>query len=432
MDYLLIQNDGEIEVNALYLMGASTKDGVNTIGFFGSGNKYALACLLRNKISFRVFSGNTEISIKVREISFGGKTFDQIFIEGQPTSFTTDMGPTWEPWFSIREFVCNAKDAGGYRIRQINELECFTTCSGTTTIYIEMTDEIRDIYENLDRFILEDSQPNDTVKTQFGLVEIYDNPSEIFAIYRKGISIRTPDSCKSLFRYNFANININESRTFAYEFQYKQGIAAALMGSVVPEVVEKYLKSYHGKEEESIYWQYTDGIFSEPWKKALFGKTIYSTSMAKLLPYEDWLSGVVLPDNLVTLLENHCDWAVIHGHRKTAWDIVEPTEMQSISLKSAIEECARFGFCTGYKTEVAKFDIPTVMAMTVDKEKTIIVAEKYMEDYDELVATMLEEIFHSQGLHDGSREFEQFLVRHIVKISRMLVAKKQAARRKKA
>ena len=50
MKYLIITNKGEIEPQALHLVGASTKRGDSSkIGQFGSGNKYALAYLLRNE-----------------------------------------------------------------------------------------------------------------------------------------------------------------------------------------------------------------------------------------------------------------------------------------------------------------------------------------------------------------------------------------------
>ena len=44
MNYLMIENKGVLDTEALVLIGASTKrDEEGKIGFFGSGNKYALA-----------------------------------------------------------------------------------------------------------------------------------------------------------------------------------------------------------------------------------------------------------------------------------------------------------------------------------------------------------------------------------------------------
>jgi hypothetical protein len=54
MNYLLIENKGEIDINALILMGGTTKrEDESKIGFFGSGNKYAIALLLRERLNMR-------------------------------------------------------------------------------------------------------------------------------------------------------------------------------------------------------------------------------------------------------------------------------------------------------------------------------------------------------------------------------------------
>ena len=67
--YLLIQNKGEIDINALILMGGSTKrNNSSMIGHFGSGNKYSIALLLKNKIGFKIYSGENEIIITTETV----------------------------------------------------------------------------------------------------------------------------------------------------------------------------------------------------------------------------------------------------------------------------------------------------------------------------------------------------------------------------
>jgi len=110
--YILIQNDGEIEVNSFELIGASTKRGdEGKIGFFGSGLKYSIAYMMRNNISFKVFSGANELKFTTVKESFRNSSFDRICINGKETSYTITMGPTWtEDWFVLREIYCNALD----------------------------------------------------------------------------------------------------------------------------------------------------------------------------------------------------------------------------------------------------------------------------------------------------------------------------------
>src|SRR6478672_7382653 len=117
MKSILIENNGEVDVLAFTLMGASSKrEQEGKIGFFGSGNKYAIANLLRRGIAFKIFSGESEIAVTTENQTYREKEFKRIQFEkdGQvfPTSITTDMGPKWETWFIIRELYCNALDEG--------------------------------------------------------------------------------------------------------------------------------------------------------------------------------------------------------------------------------------------------------------------------------------------------------------------------------
>ncbi|MDD3302253.1 MAG: hypothetical protein PHN31_01760 [Candidatus Gracilibacteria bacterium] len=50
-NYTLFENDGEIDINSIKFLGCSTKDGIETIGKFGTGLKYAISVLLRNGIT---------------------------------------------------------------------------------------------------------------------------------------------------------------------------------------------------------------------------------------------------------------------------------------------------------------------------------------------------------------------------------------------
>jgi hypothetical protein len=103
--WLLIENRGEIDSNALILMGGSTKrDSQTAIGYFGSGNKYSIALLIKAGIGFRIFSGENEILITTEDVTFRDKSFKKILIDGKETSLTTDMGPQWDTWMAVREF----------------------------------------------------------------------------------------------------------------------------------------------------------------------------------------------------------------------------------------------------------------------------------------------------------------------------------------
>ena len=157
--YILIQNDGEIEVNSFELIGASTKRGdEGKIGFFGSGLKYSIAYMMRNNISFKVFSGANELKFTTVKESFRNSSFDRICINGKETSYTITMGPTWtEDWFVLREIYCNALDESNCQL--IRETENINPSEGKTRIYIEITEGLIKVLNNWDSYFSYDRTP---------------------------------------------------------------------------------------------------------------------------------------------------------------------------------------------------------------------------------------------------------------------------------
>ena len=144
-NYILIQNDGEIEINSFELIGASTKRGESgKIGFFGSGLKYSIAYMMRNGIDFKVFSGTNEIVFSLKSEDFRDKKFERICINGNPTSYTTSIGPTWsEDWFVLREIYCNAVDESNYQL--IKSTQTVAGVDGKTRIYVELTKNLEEV-----------------------------------------------------------------------------------------------------------------------------------------------------------------------------------------------------------------------------------------------------------------------------------------------
>ena len=134
--YIKIENKGEIDVNAFRLLGATNKRGNDEmIGYFGSGLKYAIATLLKHNIPFHVFSGLKEIKITTVRENFRGQDIDIIEINGVKTSLTTDMGPSWKPWYAIREIYCNAIDEGEHVLHIAGKPE---PVKGSTIFYVKL------------------------------------------------------------------------------------------------------------------------------------------------------------------------------------------------------------------------------------------------------------------------------------------------------
>lgn len=221
-NYILIQNEGEIETNSFELIGASTKrDEKGKIGFFGSGLKYSIAYMMRKCIDFKIFSGLTELRFTTVKEQLKGKDFERICINGKQTSYTVTMGPTWkEDWFVLREIYCNALDEGNCTI--VKNTEHVSPSEGKTRIYIELTDALANVIAQWDSYFADERVPlfvsdpvytcylgseYDQITTQ--KISVYQKTNG--TLYRRGI--RVDHNERRLFDYGADGVSINEDRT---------------------------------------------------------------------------------------------------------------------------------------------------------------------------------------------------------------------------
>lgn len=102
-----------IPIEALITFGVSVKETDSPIGRFGTGFKYALAVILRAGGEVRVVSGDERFEFDTAVSEIRGRRFDIVRMNGQPLSFTTELGKDWEMWQAYRELHSNTLDEGG-------------------------------------------------------------------------------------------------------------------------------------------------------------------------------------------------------------------------------------------------------------------------------------------------------------------------------
>lgn len=418
---LRISNSGEIDSAALFLLGASSKEGDQSkIGFFGSGNKYALATLLRKGIPFDIYSGTRRIDITLQPVDFRGETFEQICLDGQPTSFTTRMGPTWETWFALREFVCNAIDEGGFELSLVQT--DLGGVEGTTQIYVDYAPEVAQFFSNLEDYIYTGPNLFEAVTTYGKIAILEGTPEGVFNIYRKGVCVRAQGSKdKSLFRYDCDSLEINESRVVVYDYQIREAIASILAKAPL-EIVQKFLahRDEASLRENSAYWSYNHEKFSDAWPEAIGTQIVMAESLRDYAPSEDVAEAIVLPDDLVKQLQTQFTqlnfWGKQGGdYREVECDSELPAQAQA--------EVISWGYLAdSMPIKMVKFKASNVMGSFDKTCNTLCLSVDFLDDYDELVSTVLEEACHIKGHRDGSREFEQYLCRELVGTHRRIKA----------
>ena len=222
--YLRIVSQGEIDPLAFTLMGGTTKRGdTDKIGMFGSGLKYAISSLMRNKIDFTVFSGENKLNFTVRSTKFREDEFDVIYLNGKETSLTTLMGGTdWDTAFApLREIYSNALDEDETSRIEWEQGTMFGY-AGFTTFYIEGTDQVRDFFQNKEHYFL---QGNPNVLTSNYAGSIYPTKNGKVRIFRKGILAYESDHQNAVFMYNSDEFQINESRVIKNRWNMERIVA---------------------------------------------------------------------------------------------------------------------------------------------------------------------------------------------------------------
>lgn len=210
MSYVF-RNKGLIDPRSITTFGVSSKEGKAPIGFFGTGLKYAIAVLLRNKCSISIFSGEKTYEFgvkrdKVRHDEFEFITMQTDSGEPVPLGFTTELGKTWEMWQAFRELACNTIDENG---KYYEQEEPVLLDNDEETLIVVSGAAFADTWRERDKIILP-SKPMFAGK----LCEVHHGESN--HIYYRGVRVAKIDK-PSLFTYNITEkIDLTEDRTIKY------------------------------------------------------------------------------------------------------------------------------------------------------------------------------------------------------------------------
>lgn len=432
--YILIQNDGEIETNSFELIGASTKRGeTGKIGFFGSGLKYSIAYMMRNKIDFRVFSGGQELIFTTIPETLKEQTFDRICINGKPTSYTVTMGPTWtEDWFVLREIYCNAVDETKCLV--VRETENVSPTEGKTRVYIELTNVLKTVIEEWDKYFSDERTPLFTcdriytsglgISDGSNTVGNY-QPVKVFAkttgiIYRRGINVAEKKSL--LFDYELQYVDINEDRTAKTVSSLDYGFAD-MMGQMVNEAwVKSILRTAQDDKRAAEYnclnWHTTDQPPSEKWVQ--FSKENMLVVKEISGRYADEIQKTkkevfLIPSHFARDLKKKLPLVLITGMGNVigdnAFSEVDKTPKMEFLLKEVLSALKQMSYEVDFDIHVAEFENEELLGAAEIKEKKIYIAKKTFDmGRREIAMTLMEENEHiKSGKEDESRSFQNHI-----------------------
>lgn len=416
MKYIRIKNDGIIEPQALHLVGASTKRNDRTkIGQFGSGNKYALAYLLRNDYPVKVFAGTDEITLETRPEVFREQQFDVLYVNGEKTSITIDMGKDWEFWQAIREIYCNALDEGGCELEMVNHVE---PKEGETHFYIDTRKDVMEFMSNFDNYFA----TNKRVLFECEAGRILEKTGTTANLYRKGIKCLNTNR-KSVFDYDLTDIRIDENRLVMCSWHVEEKIWDLIYQCDKEEVILQILHNSHDSELlegcVSDYSTINASNISETFKDTLRKINLAPKGYSGLLKPDELHTHVVIPTKVFQSVrgvlkdENVGDKFKVSRHGGMYREI-ETSPLHEATIKQARYFLSEVGFEVPYEIQVAIFDEKEIMGCASDGK--IILSDVCLEKgVNETVNSIIEEYIHLKyDVQDETRSFQTALITEFI------------------
>jgi hypothetical protein len=241
--FLMIQNRGVAPEGSYSILGASSSRGVvGTIGQFGTGNKHAVNCCLREGLK-----------VRARDWTLDWGALDWVCV---------GMG--------LREFVSNAldrsarngsiQDAIDNGDLKVELTEKVQAKSGYTRVYVEASpDVLKYLSELHKRFLAFSVYPKGTLMPKAGRGIAGDGAM----IYREGVFVRQV-GLPSLYDYNFSagDLDIDDCRNSSH-----YGVSSAVgkaIANASPEELVHILESL-GRDEKTFESGLDSSYFSPSW-----------------------------------------------------------------------------------------------------------------------------------------------------------------------
>ena len=442
--YIKIANkSGNVSRIALEKLGLSTKrDDPNTIGQFGSGIKYAPIAALRMGLEW-IFTGTDDkgsyvLRYKVeKEDGVDCIVYDYGDYQ-KSSSFTIDAGVlSWEDCFQIyREAIANAMDEANENdtkwYREIVEASEVKQNYGEFAVYISASPNMMEIYDEHDKYFLENREPIHEGKDGYAKVNFFDPYSSSEGhVYHKSVMVYENTEHDCLFDYEVKSLRLNEMRTVSDEWQMNYLIAHGIAECSNNKIIERILDNLGSKK-----WEYklSDSIIgtadiADEWRK-VWGKK-YGEATIMLNSIEDANNSIhmylkekgqkyktvdssfiytILTKSGVNTLESIAGESI-------NYDIDFDTDKYPKLLK-AIEIAAR------YEPGISVMERPiacftpkqsdTFLGLLINKdneEKRILIEKNHARDGEiyEIVATIIHEYDHyTTGYADGDHAGRKF------------------------
>lgn len=422
MNYLKISNKGLMDINSLKLLGASSKRGdTSKIGMFGSGNKYALAYLLRNNYEVLIYSGKDEIKLTTKLTKLRDKEFNVICINGEETSITTEFGKDWEFWQAIREIYCNAVDEGGYNMEYVSTIIPFET---ETHFYIRTRPEVTEFVSHFDDYFAQNKKV--LFECKQGKILAKSGNSKL-TLYRKGIKC-FETKYESIFDYDLSEIDIDENRLVKYSWY----VAPEIWNLVYRCNNEELIRTILFGCGDDKYIEHNSGEYSSP-NTSLMSKEyinvlntieIAPSNMSGLLNTEERQSVTIIPSKIFEQAKSHITnenlptkFKVYKGH---IYREIKIDNLHQSTLNKAYDffkEC-NYTKPLQYDVKVGIFEDKKVLGFADMNNNEIVLSDNCLDKGVQcVIEVMIEEFIHLKyEVKDETRGFQNSIITEFVNL----------------
>jgi len=392
---ITFQNKGLIDLTCITTFGISVKDNDDAIGFFGSGLKYAIAIIIRNRGKITLYRGLDKYEFYSKSHDVKGKTFDVIYMKHQDDEtqlgFTTRTGINWELWQAFRELYCNALDEHGEVLQ-----ETAIPLDDHTTIEVDLN-EFDQLYNMRDYIVL----PN-RFDYKNDRVAIIKRPSK-YLYYRNIRAVELQPDRPALFTYNVLyQQTLTEDRTLKYPYVATSEIAHAIAVCNDKEIIQAVLtcdNEYESALPLTAYSHLTSQVFLDTLKELM-----HLTLKTKHPQFDD-LCKALFPKEYQT-------------------PDVKLDSIQQRQFDKALEVNLALGF------DILEYPVRFKQSLGYNilgeaKDKTIFISMDCFELGTKMLAgTLFEEYVHLKTNHeDNSRGMQNYLINMIMSMTEKYVTK---------
>ena len=380
-------NPGEIDIRAVITMGVNVKEGSSSIGYFGTGLKYAIATLLREGQEIIIHSGLTTYNFISLHEEIRGKEFDLVYLleegkDSRPLGFTTDLGKNWTLQHAYRELYSNMLDEGG-EISHTPPLKK----EGTTIISVS-GNAFNKTHSQRNEFILPLSS-----KPIFTLGDIEVHLGRTNKIFYKGIAAGEFHR-QTLYTYNITSAQkLTEDRTLSDLWYFEYKLAGALAECDDPSLLSTIISPGEDSYENNL--NFSNVTLSQTFLDEIMGEI--KTNPIKMNP------------TLRTKFFSQ------NPNISVEYNEVELQEEESLKLREAVTWLETLGF------QVSKFPIKVVDSLGSNilglARAGVIYLDKRVFSLNQLRETILEEYMHlAFDVRDETRDMQNVLFHEIIEL----------------